>query len=240
MHALKQLPIELLQQVFDELGDIVFCVKDTKGVYCAVNMAFVERVGASDKTDLIGKMASDFFDMTLASAFDQQDKTVLESLHPLQDQLERISQTDGSMGWFLASKFPVFDQRGKVTGLVGISQDLKWPRDSDLELANLRSLVRYINDNLDQTLRTDQLANRIEMSPIQLDRRMKRVFRLSTKKFIMKCRLEEATRQLETTDLPISTIALSCGFTDQSSFTRHFRAATSDTPASFRKKVKRS
>lgn len=237
IQPLSLLPLQLLEQVFDELGDIVFCVKDTQGVYRSVNLAFVERVGASEKRELVGKKASDLFSASLAAAFDEQDNRVLETLHPLQDQLERISQSDGTMGWFLASKFPIFETDGSVSGLVGISQNLNWPRESDLELANLHRLVAYINDNLDQSLRTEQLASRIGMSVIQLDRRMKRVFRLSTKKFIMKCRLEKATRQLESTDLPISSIALSCGFTDQSSLTRHFRAATSDTPASFRKRV---
>ncbi|MEL7496143.1 MAG: AraC family transcriptional regulator [Planctomycetota bacterium] len=235
---LAKLPIELLEQVFDAFGDIVFCVKDNDGIYQSVNHAFVERVGAKGKADLIGKHANDLFPKYLAQTFMVQDETVMATKHSLKDQLERITQPDGSMGWFLASKFPVVNEAGEVQGVIGVSQDLNWPRDSELELANLRKLVDYINDNLDQPLRTERLAGIIELSGDQLDRRMKRVFRLSTKKFIMKCRLEKATRQLESTDLQISKIALSCGFTDQSSFTRHFRSATSDTPASFRKKYR--
>ena len=69
---------------------------------------------------------------------------------------------------------------------------------------------------------------------------MKRVFRLSTKKYIMKVRLEEAMRRLIQTDQPLVQIADACGFSDQSAFTRQFRAATNQTPAAFRKQARAS
>ena len=228
--------LSLLEQIFDDLGDIVFCVKNVHGTYLSVNLAFVERVNGNDKSELIGRTASQVFSAPLASGFELQDKTVFEAERPIKDQLERITNSDGSIGWYLASKFPFSNSANQVIGLVGISQDLNWPSESNLELANLKSVVEYITDNLDQSLRTEQLANRISLSADQLDRRMKRVFRLSTKKFIMKSRLEKASRQLASTDISVSDIALACGFTDQSALTRQFRTATSDTPANFRKK----
>ena len=231
------LPLDVVERTFDGLADVVFCVKDLDGVYRSVNLAFVERMGAGDKSDLIGRTAADLFEPPLAETFEHQDATVLKSGRPLVDRLERIAHFDGTLGWFLASKYPWRDRAGKIVGLIGISQALNWPRESDVEIANLRRLVESIHDNLDQPLRTDRLARQIGLSSIQLDRRMKRVFGLSTKKFIMKCRLEKATRQLESTDHSISEIALACGFHDQSSLTRHFRAATSDTPARYRRQA---
>ncbi|MFK7768946.1 MAG: helix-turn-helix domain-containing protein [Mariniblastus sp.] len=227
--------VKLIEKVFDSLTDVVFCVKDLGGVYVSVNQAFVDRVNGNDKSDLIGSTASDTFPQPLAAAFEEQDKIVFETGREIQNQLERITNSDGSMGWYLASKFPIVENDA-VVGLVGLSQDLNWPSDSHLELANLKTIVEHIQQNLDQPLRTEQLASRISLSTLQLDRRMKRVFRLSTKKFIMKCRLEKASRQLELSDMSVSDIALACGFTDQSALTKQFRAATSDTPASWRKK----
>ena len=234
-----QFELSFIEQIFDGLGDIVFCVKDRDGIYQSVNLAFVDRVNGNDKSELIGKSAAQVFTKALASGYLLQDQTVFESCRPIQDQLERITNSDGSIGWYLASKFPIFDANQQLAGLVGISQDLDWPSDSNLEIANLKSIVEYIKDNLDQPLRTEQLANQFSLSAVQLDRRMKRVFRLSTKKFIMKCRLEKASRQLASTSISVSDIALACGFTDQSALTRQFRNATSDTPAHFRKKMKK-
>ncbi len=227
--------IDVVEKIFDALGDIVYCVKNRQRKYQSVNQAFAERVNVLDKAEIIGRQAEDFFPRALADIYARQDRVVFEEARAIQDQLERITHRDGSMGWFLANKFPIIGDDGEVVGLIGISQDLHTPGDSDLELANLGSIVEYIRGHLDQTLRVEHLAQRIALSQVQLDRRMKRVFRLSTKKFILKCRLEEATRRLVTTHQPLAEIALACGFSDQSAFTRQFRAATNMTPLMYRK-----
>lgn len=230
------LPVEFVETLFDAMGDVVFCIKDRESRYQAVNQAFVERVNVVDKDAMIGRRANDFFPAALAETYNQQDQIVIRDQRPLQDQLERITHYSGQAGWFLASKFPILDADGTVVGLVGISQDLHTPCDADLELANLRSTVDYIKANLDQPMRVETLAQRVAMSQVQLDRRMKRVFRLSTKKFIMKCRLEEATRRLTETNDSLAEIAAACGFSDQSAFTRQFRAAENIPPLMYRKR----
>lgn len=225
----------LMESVFDALGDVVFCVKDREARYRSVNQALVDRVNANEKADLIGKTAADVFPESLAVIYTSQDRHVLDTGEPIQDQLEQITNSDGNLGWYLANKFPVLDEQNQPVGLVGISQDLHSPTDRDLEMANVKSVVDFIQSNLDTTLRTEQLAARVAMSSDQLDRRMKRVFRLSTKKYIMKSRLERATRLLVHSDRSLVEIASQCGFTDQSAFTRHFGAAVQVTPAIYRK-----
>ena len=224
-----------MESVFDSLGDVVFCIKDRQGRYESVNQALVDRVNAADKSDLIGKTATDIFPESLAKIYSSQDQHVLTHAEPILDQLEQINNIDGNLGWYLASKFPIFDDQYNLIGLVGISQDLHSPSDRDLEMANVKSVVDFIKSNLGTTLRTEPLAEQAGMSCDQLDRRMKRVFRLSTKKFIMKSRLEEATRLLVNSDRSLVEVATDCGFADQSAFTRHFRAAVQVTPAVYRK-----
>ena len=230
----------LMESVFDALGDVVFCVKDGQARYQSVNQALVDRVNADEKSDLIGKTAADVFPESLAAIYTSQDQHVLETGQPIQDQLEQVTNSDGNLGWYLANKFPILDEQNQPVGLVGISQDLHAPTDRDLEMANVKSVVDFIQSNLDATLRTEQLAARVAMSGDQLDRRMKRVFRLSTKKYIMKSRLEKATRLLVHSDQSLVEIASQCGFTDQSAFTRHFRAAVQVTPAIYRKQQQNS
>lgn len=225
----------LLESLFDSMPDVVFCVKDLEGRYKVVNQAFVERLDVETKSDVIGKKAADFFPQDLAVVYANQDATVISEGKPIQDQLERITHRDGSMGWFLASKFPVTDTEERVSAVVGISQDLHSPSDSDLELSHLKAIVEHIKSHLDQPLRVEQIADQFGLSQVQMDRKMKRVFRLSTKKFIMKCRLEETVRRLVFSDQSLSEIAIACGFSDQSSFSRQFRAATNQTPLNYRR-----
>lgn len=219
----------------DCLGDVVYCAKDAEGIYTAVNHTFVERIGLKDKGDVIGKKAADLFPAHLARVYEEQDRQVIQSGQPLHDQLELISHSDGSLGWYLASKFPLRDADGTVSGIVGLSQDLRTPSDSDLELSDLKTVVDYIHEHLDASLRTDALAELVGLSAMQLDRRMRRVFRLSTKKYVMKCRLDRATRLLVGTEDSLAGIALACGFSDQSAFTRQFCSAANETPLAYRK-----
>ncbi|CAE7817890.1 argR, partial [Symbiodinium microadriaticum] len=95
--------------------------------------------------------------------------------------------------------------------------------------------VDYIRANIAESLKTEELADQVGLSVTQLDRRMRRVFRLSTKKFVMKYRLDLASQLLVSTEKSLSDIALECGFSDQSAFTRHFGAAANLTPLAYRK-----
>ncbi|MHC2066050.1 PAS domain-containing protein [Bremerella sp. T1] len=225
----------LVEQIFDCLGDVVYCVKDLQGKYTFVNHAFAERLGVADPSELIGKRASDYFRADLAKVYDDQDAEVIRTGKPLRDQLELISNVDGSLGWYLSNKFPLVNDAGETVGLVGVSQDLNQPSDSDLELADLKVTVDYIRANIAESLKTEELADQVGLSVTQLDRRMRRVFRLSTKKFVMKYRLDLASQLLVSTEKSLSDIALECGFSDQSAFTRHFGAAANLTPLAYRK-----
>ena len=73
------------------------------------------------------------------------------------------------------------------------------------------------------------------VSEAQLDRRMKRIFQLSTGQFIMKTRIDAAAQRLTAGTEAIIDIAISCGFFDQSALTRHFRQLTGLTPGQYRK-----
>lgn len=229
-----QLPVSSLERIFDSLGDIVFCVKDQNGQYVAVNQAFADRAGARSKRSLIGKTAADYFSAELAEVYQLQDQQLFLTGKAVVDQLEQITNTDGTMGWYLANKYPIFDAEGSVVGLIGVSQDLHTPSHSDLALANLEKVVQAIKNSLDQPLRVEQLARLAGLSAEQLDRRMKRVFRLSTKKYIIKCRLELSAELLSDPSIPLAGIADRCGFADQSAFTRQFRSTFSITPAAYR------
>ncbi|MBL8855063.1 MAG: AraC family transcriptional regulator [Planctomycetaceae bacterium] len=225
---------KLLETLFDTLWDVVFCIKDRHGRYIAVNQALSLRVHAANKQAMIGKQARDFFAADLAQAYDLQDQAVFETGQAVIDQLEQITNPDGTMGWYLTNKFPFLDEQSAIVGVIGVSQDLHTPSDSELSIANLGQVVANIKTNLNQPLRGDELAKLIDLSAEQLDRRMKKVFRLSTKKYIMKCRLEKSAELLRTTDRSLAQIAIDCGFSDQSALTRQFKETFLWTPAAYR------
>ncbi len=226
--------------LFESLGDVLFCVKDLEGRYTQVNPAFIARVGLRNRSEAIGKTAEHLFPEALAEAFSGQDSIVIETGRALTDRLERITNEDGSVGWYLSHKFPLHDIAGKIVGIAGHSQDLRTPAANTLQLAELADVVRHIEANLDQPLRVEELAGQAGLTTAQFERRMKRIFRLSPKQFITKARIEAATQLLEETEMSIGDIAIECGFSDQSAFTRQFRTTTGATPGAFRSRFRMS
>jgi AraC-like DNA-binding protein len=126
-----------------------------------------------------------------------------------------------------------------VIGLASISRDLGTPREEELEFAGVARIVAHVQANLDEALVLADLATMAGLSPAQLDRRMRRVFQLTTAQFIRKARIGHSVQLLTTTALPVAEIALTCGYGDQTAFTRQFRAMVGMPPAAYREHAKR-
>lgn len=227
------------ERLFAHLPDVVFCLKDKHRRYQAANPAFSQRLGIADPRKLLGKTAEDFFPEHLAKVYREQDQQVLESGREMIDHLELVTNRDGTLGWYLATKVPLHNAAGDVVGLASISRDLGAPSLDDPEFPNLQRMVGHIREHMDEDLRPDDLAEMAGLSTSQLDRRMRRVFQLSTSAFIRKTRIEAAAQLLTTTALPIAEIALTCGYGDQTAFTRQFHTTVGLPPAAYRDHSKR-
>lgn len=227
------------ERLFAHLPDVVFCLKDRERRYQAANQAFAERAGLDHSDRLIGRRAEDIFTPELAATYRAQDEQVLSTGREICDALELITNRNGSLGWYLASKVPLHDARGRVIGLASISRDLATPNANDVEFAGVARTVETIRKHFDEPLRPEVLAGEAGLSMNKLDRRMRKVFHLSVSQFIRKTRIGNAAQWLTTTDKAIATIALDCGYGDQTAFTRQFRATVGLPPAAYREHSRR-
>lgn len=227
--------VALIELLFEPLGGVVYCVKDLNGRYVSANPAFAARAGRESKTEVLGKTAMDLFPAYLAREYEAQDRRIIATGDPVLDRLECIRNSDGSIGWYVTNKRPLWDAARRMIGIVSVSQDLDEPAESSLKLSRLARVVEHIRMHLDEPLRVDALARLTGLSVTQFERRMRKVFRLSPKQFVIKCRMDEATRLLTETEQSLGEIALACGFNDQSAFSRQFKSAMGTTPGEFRR-----
>lgn len=232
---LSQLDTPLVAELlFEQVPDIVFCVKDKQGRYISANPAFAERLGVSSVTAILGKTAADIFPSHLAATYLAQDEQVLHQGQEINDRLELVFNRGGSLGWFLACKIPLRGKEGQIIGLASISRDLLTPGDADLRFAGLVKVVSQIQRHYADDLKPAELAKLAQLSQTQLERRMRKVFKLSTSQFIRKTRIGAAARMLTDTGESITNIALDCGYGDQSAFTRQFRVTVGMAPGAYR------
>ena len=227
-----------VEQLFDCLSDVVFFIKDADGRYVVVNDTLTRRCGAERKIDLIGRTPSQVLGASLGASYEKQDQAVLETGDPILNQLELHIYPNRSIGWCMTNKRALRADDGAFAGLAGISQDLRAPDMNHEDYAQLKSAIEYADEHLSDPPDIDTLSSIAQLSPYQLDRRMRRTFGLTTGQWVLKQRLDFARRGLLQTDIPIIEIALNAGYRDQSAFSRQFLRATGFTPTAFRKTQK--
>jgi AraC-like DNA-binding protein len=98
----------------------------------------------------------------------------------------------------------------------------------------LRKIEAYIDAHIDSTLDINELAGVVRMSCSHFTRSFYRTAGVTPHKFVVQCRVLRASKLLTTTDLPLTEIALSIGFSDQSHFSRRFSEIVGVPPGAFR------
>ncbi len=229
------LPVDRL---FDGVPDIVFFVKDACGKYISVNDTLAKRCGLSSKQDVLGRTAEELFPSPLGTAFAGQDRSLLAGGPAIRDHLEIHLYPGGGSGWCLTYKEPVIAPDGGIIGICGISRDLQQPVETGDDYAALSGCIGHIHRHLDQPLRLPVLAEMAGMSVYQFDQRIRALFRLSAGQYLVKVRIDAACTELRDTVRPIAQIALDCGYSDQSSFSRQFRQTVGMSPLAYRRKFR--
>jgi AraC-like DNA-binding protein len=95
-------------------------------------------------------------------------------------------------------------------------------------------ICEYIASNLDQNIRLEALAELAGLSVHHFSRAFKQSVGVPPHGYILQRRIERAQDLLRNTRLPLSEIALSAGFSDQSHLARHFRRMTGQSPSAMR------
>ena len=222
------------EEVFDEVPDTVYFIKDASGRYISVNETLVRRCKLDSKVGLIGKTALEVFPGPLGKEFTRQDLALLAGGPEIRGQLELHLYPGGQSGWCLTWKKALRAGDGRIVGLSGISRDLTSGPDGSHELRQLSMVLDHIRDHLGEPLTLDDLASATGLSTFQIGQRMKRLFGISPYQYIIRCRIDTARHLLVTSDRPLSEIALACGFSDQSAFTRQFKRSVGIPPKSYR------
>ncbi len=227
----------VLECLFDEAADVAFFIKDREGRYLSINQSLAERHGFASKEKVLGKRPSEVCPGPFGQVPTEQDEKVLKTGRPLTNHLEMQWLHPNRPCWCLTTKLPLFDQAGTIIGLAGFSRDVREPVPLDDVPAKLALALEAFEKSCGEKTASSSLAAQAGMSPSRFARLMKRLFGVTPSQYISKIRINAAARLLRETDESVSSIAIECGFSDHSAFTRAFRAAMGLTPSEFRDEV---
>ncbi len=223
--------------LFDDLPGVSFFVKDREHRLVMVNEGFLPRLGLSQE-ELFGMTDFDLFPARLAEHFRRDDREIFENKLPKLNILELVFNRQGLPDWYLTNKYPLFNDRGEVVGLMGTvrpygeaeKKELKWERDDEIGRA-----VNHVRNHFREEICIGDLVRVSELSHRKLHRGFVELFGIAPMQFITRTRIEAACDDLLATKKKLSVIARENGFYDQSSFTQLFRRQMNVTPLKYRK-----
>jgi AraC-like DNA-binding protein len=220
--------------LFDHLSDVYFFVKDAEGRFIRVNRAFLGLVNATSETDVIGARDADFFPASLAENYVRDDREVIRLSQPMIDKAELVRNPDASVDWFFTTKLPVFDKDSRAIGVCGITRDVKKMIDNNAQLLSWAPVLETIVNDYASPLDVPALAEKLELSVSQFQRRFRKRFHTTPRAYQRSVRLNAACQLLATTKLTISEIAGKTGFYDQSYFSNQFIKSRGVPPSKYR------
>ena len=114
---------------------------------------------------------------------------------------------------------------------------LLFPNEESRERPNndlIDSAVAYIQQHFREDLRLQDVADHVFLNASYFSSLFKQATGSGFKEYLTDVRIEEARKQLVNSNTPIVDIALNCGFSSQSYFSKIFKARTGFSPNTFR------
>jgi AraC family transcriptional regulator len=103
----------------------------------------------------------------------------------------------------------------------------------------VRRIEDYIDRNITEPIKVCELCALVNRTPSHFSRTFKRTVGMSPHAYVLRRRIQLASRLLAKGDMPLSEIALNCGFGDQSHLSNRFREHRGMPPAAWRRAQQR-
>jgi PAS domain S-box-containing protein len=111
---------DLLGALMDNIPDLIY-FKDLQSRFVRANAALAATVGAPTAEAMVGRTDRDFFSPDFAAETEEEERRLMRSGQAVVSKLQ-VDARDGR--WYLATKVPIREPDGKISGLVGISKDI--------------------------------------------------------------------------------------------------------------------
>jgi AraC family transcriptional regulator len=173
--------------------------------------------------------------MNFRSAGEISDKRVLGELANsiialLQDATREVEKDREAAKTFIAKASSLLQFQIDRNGAPEVTA-----RSGGLAGWKVRRLKAYIQEHLAGSVSVAELSEVAGLSTTHFSRAFGRSFGEAPHVYVVGRRLDRARHLMLTTDMPLSELALACGFSDQAHFSKLFRRHTGRTPAAWRR-----
>ena len=147
------------------------------------------------------------------------------NLTVMHDGSERIAYDD--------PRIPIYVRKGDLKSMSNMAALCHW--HEDVELLMLKRMLEYVRTHYTERIRVDDIAAAGSVCRAKGCQIFKQYLNRSPNDYVTSFRLEKGAELLKGTDLSITEIAGSCGFSGASYFTELFTRYKGITPTAYRK-----
>lgn len=230
--------LRLMADMFNTLDCVTFNVLDAKDRIIAYSRSNCVKCNFASEASIVGKSCYELFPKVDADVYVRRNRKVRKSGKPIIN-VPYHACGDRSIVREICSIFPVHDRAGKIIGTTAVHRRLPDARDTPEDYGPVNRAIAYIDAHFAERITLKTLAAISGMGESNFSHTFKRIMETSPGDYIMTIRLNHARKLLEETDLSILSIALECGFFDQSHFIRTFIKIRKMTPNQYRIKYKK-
>lgn len=108
-------------------------------------------------------------------------------------------------------------------------------KQEETDVLSLANPAAYMERHFREDIRIEKLSEMANMSTRHFRRIFHGIYGISPLKYITSLRIQHASTLLISTDMPVTEIAIQCGFSDANYFSSKFKEATGKSPVAFRK-----
>jgi PAS domain S-box-containing protein len=139
---------DLLRALMDNIPDRIY-FKDLQSRYIRINPAQARFLGLANAAQALGRTNFNHLPRDFAAQTWEEDRRLLETGRPVVDKVERVG-FHSEPRWYSSTKVAIRDQRGAVTGLVGVSRDITERKLAEQALARQAEQLAHYNAELEQ------------------------------------------------------------------------------------------
>lgn len=103
------------------------------------------------------------------------------------------------------------------------------------KIAVISDVLEYIETNLTEDIKTDDIANQLLFSKSSIEKLFKFATNISIKDYTIRRRMSKAAKDLENSDITLLDLAMKYGYGSNEAFSRAFRSVWMINPSEYRK-----
>lgn len=138
---------KFLKSLLEYTPDLVY-FKDRESRFIWASLSHARHFGLERVEDLLGKTDFDFFSKPHAEEAFLDEQRIIKTGEPVIGKIEQETWPDGRTNWVHTTKIPLYDEKGGIIGIVGISRDVTELKEKEEALVRERVFLKDVLESV--------------------------------------------------------------------------------------------